>query len=575
VPEPEFAWVCEADPVAPVRPYRIAALADLGVAVGFNVTLPRLQQQAEQGDFDDIIIAGDIAYDLWNQNGELMNIFMRGLDGIARRGVAIQYAAGNHESRENFAHYTARMEGQRLGAGQRGRSNSARYYSWDQGLVHFIAVDTEFDFYGGTAEEIQAQRDWLRADLAAVDRRVRPWVIAYGHKQVWMDSQFFDPLEKILNDGGVDIYVTGHSHGYQRTLPLRRTKVEAGCMAANRTLYVDCTAMTTLVVGSAGNKEGISYGTAGATRITTFIGEFGYGVFNVWNQSHIHWVWTATANASRVVYTDPANATRDEAWFIKSAPAPVLLLEKDYFNQLPSITPSVTPSTSASASVSPSSTASPSASATNPSPTRTSYRTYSPTRSVAPTRVSLSPTLSVVPASLRSSGNKVATNDIIAFAMGGAVALIVLLLVVCIAIWYCQSRRAKKSIRRSTRLDATTALEKPVLVSDNPLNASAGPFSGDPPGEPPSLFMDKSSEKASPAKPRKATRLHASLEKSPQSPLLISKEKRSKVFGGSAGIMSGTNPAHASDDADPQADLRMMKFAKSNVRAAMSPTPKD
>jgi hypothetical protein len=71
----------------------------------------------------------------------------------------------------------------------------------------------------------QSQLDWLDRDLAAVDRTVTPWVIAYGHKQGWMDGigpGNWSKIEAIMQKHGVDMYFTGHIHSEcagQRTRP--------------------------------------------------------------------------------------------------------------------------------------------------------------------------------------------------------------------------------------------------------------------------------------------------------------------------------------------------------------------
>jgi hypothetical protein len=56
-----------------------------------------------------------------------------------------------------------------------------QWYSFDDGLVHWIAIDTEVFEYG-TPDQATAMYDFITSDLAAVDRSVTPWVIAYGHK---------------------------------------------------------------------------------------------------------------------------------------------------------------------------------------------------------------------------------------------------------------------------------------------------------------------------------------------------------------------------------------------------------
>ncbi|KAL1969333.1 hypothetical protein VTN77DRAFT_9525 [Rasamsonia byssochlamydoides] len=120
------------------------------------------------------------------------------------------------------------------------------WYSFDHGMVHYIQLDTETDlghgFIGpdqtGGVEgyhtgpfnrSIDAQTDWLEADLAAVDRRKTPWVIVSGHRPwylsyandsktiCWSCKDVFEPLFLMY---GVDLYLSGHAHFYQRSAPI-------------------------------------------------------------------------------------------------------------------------------------------------------------------------------------------------------------------------------------------------------------------------------------------------------------------------------------------------------------------
>ena len=114
------------------------------------------------------------------------------------------------------------------------------WHSWRVGHVHFVAVSTESDFphaptgphthLGGGAGGGFAgnQLAWLRADLAAAaaDPDVR-WIVAVGHRP-WYTSASIDwPLlaphriqesfEPLLHEFGVDLWLCGHKHFYERS----------------------------------------------------------------------------------------------------------------------------------------------------------------------------------------------------------------------------------------------------------------------------------------------------------------------------------------------------------------------
>ena len=72
------------------------------------------------------------------------------------------------------------------------------WYSYDAGGIHMVFFNTETDFpnapdapggsqnlYGGPFGSPDQQLNFLKADLASVDRNVTPWVIAAGHRREW------------------------------------------------------------------------------------------------------------------------------------------------------------------------------------------------------------------------------------------------------------------------------------------------------------------------------------------------------------------------------------------------------
>jgi hypothetical protein len=52
-------------------------------------------------------------------------------------------AAGNHESADNFQSYTQRFRSTEKLAGKDSGSGSNHYYSFDEGLIHFVVINVE------------------------------------------------------------------------------------------------------------------------------------------------------------------------------------------------------------------------------------------------------------------------------------------------------------------------------------------------------------------------------------------------------------------------------------------------
>lgn len=80
------------------------------------------------------------------------------------------------------------------------------WYSFDHGMAHFVHLSTETDLgHGfvppdepGGAEKEDAgpfgshrneQTDWLRRDLASVNRTETPWIIVAGHRPWYISAQ--------------------------------------------------------------------------------------------------------------------------------------------------------------------------------------------------------------------------------------------------------------------------------------------------------------------------------------------------------------------------------------------------
>ncbi|MFW5921149.1 MAG: metallophosphoesterase, partial [Polyangiales bacterium] len=97
-----------------------------------------------------------------------------------------------------------------------GPGGHERWYSFDWGNVHFVALDTEL-----IGSE---QLDWLEDDLASTDQ---PWTIAYFHRPAYSSGSSHGSSKKvrkhiapILERHGVQLALAGHSHNYERTKPM-------------------------------------------------------------------------------------------------------------------------------------------------------------------------------------------------------------------------------------------------------------------------------------------------------------------------------------------------------------------
>jgi len=96
-----------------------------------------------------------------------------------------------------------------LFAGANAGTNNNRYYSYNRGLTHFLVFTAESYVYSVDARFNAQQAAFMKADLAAVDRKVTPWVVALVHKDWTMQANAFADFSPVLEAGGVDVLFCG------------------------------------------------------------------------------------------------------------------------------------------------------------------------------------------------------------------------------------------------------------------------------------------------------------------------------------------------------------------------------
>jgi hypothetical protein len=218
---------------AVVDQFRTAPLPGAGtirlIAFGDSGTGSSAQSRiatAIQGDtFDFAIHNGDVAYSR-GTFAEFEGRFFPFYRNWLRR-KAIFPAIGNHDEMTNSATpYRKLFVLPRDGASAAYPNNAERFYSFDYGPVHFIALDTEAAFLSSARR--QEQLAWLTADLQA--SQDQPWRIAFFHRPPYSSGtehgsdlairQAFGPLFEQYN---VQLVLTGHEHSYERTVPWRES----------------------------------------------------------------------------------------------------------------------------------------------------------------------------------------------------------------------------------------------------------------------------------------------------------------------------------------------------------------
>jgi acid phosphatase type 7 len=101
--------------------------------------------------------------------------------------------------------------------------STKRYYSFDWGNTHFVALDSEL-YHGDRGSDPEDQRNFLERDLATTRKR---WRIVFLHRSPYGssrhggDEKVREDLEPLFVKHEVDLVFSGHDHVYERTVPIR------------------------------------------------------------------------------------------------------------------------------------------------------------------------------------------------------------------------------------------------------------------------------------------------------------------------------------------------------------------
>mmetsp|Transcript_118041 Transcript_118041/g.329012 ORF Transcript_118041/g.329012 Transcript_118041/m.329012 type:complete len:568 (+) Transcript_118041:52-1755(+) len=302
-------------------------------------TLPSLQDAARRQKLDMVLHVGDMAYDLDSDNGRNGDAWMRDVEPLAAT-VPYMVSLGNHEAANNFNHYTQRFRNMpsnsgNISFGEFGTVPNNWWYSWESGLVHFVALSTEvyFDY----PDLVPVQYAWLLQDLAAVDRTRTPWVIAHGHRPLYCscdgdcdgaattnrmglkqsDGSFKYGLEHLFYEHGVDLYIAGHEHDYERMFDVapHYNAVMPWLSGITTRSTADPPATTYMVTGSAGNIEDHEpFLRPAPRRSAKRLNTYGWSKMTVYNSTHVLWQQVQTDAGA------PASSwgkVMDEAWIVQ------------------------------------------------------------------------------------------------------------------------------------------------------------------------------------------------------------------------------------------------------------------
>ena len=201
------------------------------VAFGDSGTLLPAQFQianlVANESFDFALHAGDIAY----EDGTFQQFHTTFFDVYKSwmRSRPVYPSIGNHDDRTSSAlPYRELFVLPENGANATFPDHKERYYSFNYGPIHFVALDSELAFLDSARR--QAQVNWLINDLANV---TQPWRIVFFHRPPYSsgfhgsDLQLQQTFGPIFEQRGVQLVINGHEHNYERLVPWRQSGPQA------------------------------------------------------------------------------------------------------------------------------------------------------------------------------------------------------------------------------------------------------------------------------------------------------------------------------------------------------------
>lgn len=236
----------------------VVMYGDMGISFS-EPTAQRVASIVQQHKAQLIVHCGDISYaddraDI--NNGTIYEgVWDDFLNEIQPYSSLVPYmfSPGNHESIYDFIVYQKRISTSMPSVSS--GSDSPFWYSYDYGMIHFIAFSIEQNY---SIDSPQGQ--WLLNDLqqagSAENRTIRPWIVAYAHRPMWCSNTFWCPdagdfklyWQDLFNEY-VDIYIAGHVHVYERIWPVSPN----GTVLAHDYLNMETTLH--ICTGSPGNIE--------------------------------------------------------------------------------------------------------------------------------------------------------------------------------------------------------------------------------------------------------------------------------------------------------------------------------
>lgn len=199
---------------------RFVVAGDVGTGRrGQHEVAQAIAQRQQSSPFLTALLTGDNIY----ENGEIEKIseaFEQPYADLLNKNVKFHAVLGNHDVRTNQGRDTIAYAGYNM---------PARYYTFVRQSVQFFALDTnQISRFGDRHRETAwgTQLKWLRSELK---QSQAPWKVVFAHHPIYSSGQhgsnrdLIRDLTPIFAEHGVQLYLNGHDHHYERTHAMNGT----------------------------------------------------------------------------------------------------------------------------------------------------------------------------------------------------------------------------------------------------------------------------------------------------------------------------------------------------------------
>ncbi|MES2005595.1 MAG: metallophosphoesterase family protein [Bacteroidota bacterium] len=226
-------------PIGKEDKYRIGVFGDCGNnGTNQRNTRDQFEKYLGKDPLTAWILLGDNAYSFGTDMDYQSEFFNAYKDRLLKSSPLFP-APGNHDYKDEsyvaeiaqrsgeiayYQNFTMPTKGESGGV----PSNTAAYYSFDIGNIHFLSLDSHGTEENGARlfDTSGKQVRWVKSDLEA--NRNKGWTVVYWHHAPYSMGSHNSDTEKqmvkirenfirILERYGVDLVLCGHSHSYERS----------------------------------------------------------------------------------------------------------------------------------------------------------------------------------------------------------------------------------------------------------------------------------------------------------------------------------------------------------------------